>query len=142
MKTTMKTRLGTKAFRLLCMVACLAVALPLLSQAGHPAKGSWSGDWGPTEDHRNRILLLLDWDGNEITGTINPGPNAIEIERAELDPSTWTLTIEAMVPVAGGNIEPYAATGTLENLGSWTNRTFSGTYTHGGDAGTFAVTLN
>ena len=82
----MKTRLGTKAFRLLCMVACLAVALPLLSQAGHPAKGSWSGDWGPTEDHRNRILLLLDWDGNEITGTINPGPNAIEIERAELDP--------------------------------------------------------
>ncbi len=142
MKTRMRTRMETKAFRLFCMVACLAVALPLLSQAGHPAKGSWSGDWGPTEDHRNRILLLLDWDGNEITGTINPGPNAIEIQSAELDPSTWTLTIEAMVPVDGGNLERYVVTGMLENLGSWTNRTYSGAYTHGDDTGTFAVTLN
>jgi hypothetical protein len=129
-------------FRLLSLVACLSVALPLLAQAGHPAKGSWSGDWGPTADHRNRILLLLDWDGNEITGTINPGPNAIPIDSATLDPSTWTLTIRAMVPVRGGAIEPYTATGTLENLGSWTNRTYSGTYTHGGDTGTFKVTLN
>jgi len=132
----------TRAFRLLSLVACMAVALPVLSQAGHPAKGSWSGDWGPTADHRNRILLLLDWDGNEISGTINPGPNAIEIDSAVLDPETWTLTIEAMVPVRGGNVERYRATGTLENLGSWTNRTYSGTYTHGNDTGTFRVVLN
>jgi len=129
-------------FRVLCLVACLAVAIPVFSQAGHPAKGSWSGDWGPTAEHRNRILLLLDWDGNEISGTINPGPNAIEIQSAELDPETWTLTIEAMVPVRGGAVEPYRAVGTLENLGSWTNRTYSGEYTHGGDTGTFSVTLN
>jgi hypothetical protein len=136
--------------RLLCLVACFAIALPVFSQAGHPAKGSWSGDWGPstgrfadqTPPHRNRILLLLDWDGNEITGTINPGPNAIEIQSAELDPSTWTLTIEAMVPVRGGNVELYRATGTLENLGSWTNRMYSGEYTHAEDTGTFSVTLN
>jgi hypothetical protein len=126
--------------RLLCLVACFAVALPVFSQAGHPLKGSWSGDWG-FPGHRNRVLLLLDWDGNEVTGTINPGPNAIEIETAELDPSTWTVTIEAMVPF---NSEPtrYFMEGTVENLGSWTNRTITGTWRHGDTDGDFIVTLN
>jgi len=126
--------------RLLCLVACFAVALPVFSQAGHPLKGSWSGDWG-FPGHRNRVLLLLDWDGNEITGTINPGPNAIEIDKAELDPSTWTVTIEAMVPFQG---EPtrYFMEGTVENLGSWTNRTITGTWRHGDTDGDFIVTLN
>jgi hypothetical protein len=36
----------------------------------------------------------------------------------------------------------YVATGTLENLGSWTNRRYSGTYRHGDERGTFLVTLN
>ena len=131
----------TGTSRLFSLIACLAIAAAALAQAGHPVKGSWSGDWGPTEDHRNRILLLLDWDGNEISGTINPGPNAIAIDRAELDPSTWTLTIEAMVPTRSG-VERYTAVGTLENLGSWTNRTYSGTYSHGDEDGTFRVVLN
>ena len=130
------------AIRVLALSACLGLAVGAFSQAGHPAKGSWSGDWGPTETHRNRVLLLLDWDGNAITGQINPGPNAVDIDRAELDPSTWTLTIEADVPVRGGGTQRYVATGVLENLGSWTNRRYSGTYTHGGESGTFLVTLN
>ena len=126
--------------RLLCLVACFAVALPVFSQAGHPLKGSWSGDWG-FPGHRNRVLLLLDWDGVELTGTINPGPNAIEIDKAELDPSTWTVTIEAMVPFHG-ELTPYFMEGTVENLGSWTNRTITGTWRHGDTDGDFIVTLN
>jgi hypothetical protein len=85
---------------------------------------------------------LLDWDGDAITGQINPGPDAVEIDQAQLDPSTWTLTIEADVPVRGGGTQRYVATGVLENLGSWTNRRYSGTYTHGDENGTFMVTLN
>jgi len=127
--------------RLLCLVACVAVALPLFSQAGHPLKGSWSGDWGPSATHRNRVLLLMDWDGNELTGTINPGPNAIPIDTAELDPSTWTVTIEAMVPYRGAPTL-YSMEGTVENLGSWTNRTITGTWSHGDTNGDFIVTLN
>ena len=45
------------------------------AQFGHPLKGQWSGEWGP-KDKPNRLLLDLDWDGKEITGVINPGPNA------------------------------------------------------------------
>ena len=120
----------------------LAVTLPALSQVGHPVKGSWSGYWGPNESERNRILLLLDWENNEIVGTINPGPNAVAIDEAELDVSTWALTIEADMPVKTGGTARYVATGKLENLGSWINRRYSGTYRHGKESGTFAVTLN
>ena len=127
---------------LLCLALGLAAALPASSQVGHPAKGSWSGYWGPTESDRNRILLVLDWENNEIVGTINPGRNAIDIDRAELDLTTWTLTIEADMPVKAGGTEHYVVTGRLENLGSWINRRYTGTYRHGKENGTFAVTLN
>ena len=130
-----------RAFRSAVLLACLAAA-PLWAQLGHPAKGAWSGYWGPGESGQRRVLLLLEWIDNEITGVINPGRSGAQIERAELDASTWTLTIEADMPVEGGGTARYVATGKIENLGSWTNRRYSGTYTHGDETGTFLVTLN
>ena len=144
MKTTMKTRLGTKAFRPLCMVACLAVALPLLSQAGHPAKGSWSGDWGPTEDHRNRILLLLDWDGNEITGTINPGRNPATVQSVTFDysdPTAWKVTMAAEGKDASGRTVSIRVDGLLENIGAYA-RVLRVTWVQGNEKGDFLVTRN
>jgi hypothetical protein len=118
------------------------IAGPVASQVGHPAKGSWSGYWGPSESDRNRMLLLLDWENREIVGTINPGPKAVKVARAELDVTTWTLTIEADMPLDTGGTARYVATGKLENLGSWVNRKYSGTYEHGKERGTFSMTLN
>jgi hypothetical protein len=131
-----------RTFGPLAVAAALVFALPAASQTGHPAKGSWSGYWGPSDDERRRILLLLDWANNEITGTINPGRNAVQVEQAELDPSTWTLTVEADMPVDNGGTARYVATGKLENLGSWTNRQYSGTYRLGDESGTFLLSLN
>ena len=124
------------------LLVVAAAAGPALSQVGHPVKGSWSGYWGPSQDDRTRMLLVLDWEKNEIVGTINPGPNAVPLDRAELDLSTWTLTIEANMPREGGDTARYVATGKLENLGSWINRRYSGTYRHGNEGGTFTLTLN
>lgn len=124
-----------------CLLACLAAA-PLWAQLGHPAKGAWLGYWGPNDSDQRRILLLLEWADAEISGMINPGRNGVEIDRAELDVSTWTLTIEANMPLADGGTARYVATGKLDNLGSWTNRHYSGTYRHGNETGTFLVTLN
>jgi hypothetical protein len=124
------------------LVVALALADPVLAQVGHPVKGSWLGYWGPSETERKRIFLVLDWENREIVGTINPGPNAVAIDRAAIDYSTWTLTIEADMPVEGGGTARYVATGKLENLGSWVNRRYSGTYRHGDETGTFILTLN
>jgi len=133
-----------KHLRLSLLLAGLLAALPAVSQVGHPAKGSWSGYWGPSDSDQRRMLLLLDWDDNQISGTINPGRNGADIERAVLDASSWMLTIEAEMPAEGGSgrAASFVATGKLENLGSWTNRRFSGTYRLGDETGSFSLTLN
>jgi hypothetical protein len=132
----------SSALRALVAAACLAVTSYGAAQVGHPAKGSWLGFWGPGQTERKRILLLLDWEDREIVGTINPGRNAVPIARADIDYDTWTMTLEAEMPTAEGGAERWVATGRLENLGSWVNRRYSGTYTHGDESGTFLVTLN
>jgi hypothetical protein len=90
------------------------------------------------------MLLRLDWEDNRVSGTINPGRNGTEIDRASLDPSNWTLTIEADMPAPAGSRDPvrFVATGKLENLGSWTNRRYSGTYRLGNESGNFSLSLN
>jgi hypothetical protein len=124
------------------LLTVLAAALPADAQTGHPAKGSWLGYWGPSEADQRRLRLLLDWESRALTGVINPGRNAIAITRAEIDYDTWTMTLEAEMPAADGSTAPWVAVGSLENLGSWRNRRWSGTYTHGDESGAFQLTLN
>ena len=128
--------------KLVLGVLLALAALPASPQVGHPAKGSWLGFWGPSEAERRRILLLLDWEDRQVVGTINPGPSAVEIDRVAIDYATWTMTIEADMPLANGGTARYVATGRLENLGSWVNRRYSGTYRHGDESGTFVLALN
>ena len=65
-----------------------------LAQHGHPLVGTWSGYWGTNAEERNRVLLLLDYDGDTIGGIINPGPNPVPITSATLEASTWTVVLE------------------------------------------------
>lgn len=134
--------MAARGITLWLVTAAIAFSLPAGAQVGHPAKGSWSGYWGTSPDHKTRILLLLDWVDNQLVGTINPGPKAVKIDKANLDVSTWTLTIEANMPTADGKTAHYVATGKLDNLGSWTNRTYTGTYQLGTEHGTFKLALN
>lgn len=122
--------------------ATLLLALPAFAQVGHPAKGSWLGYWGTGNAERHRMLLLLDWENRELVGTINPGRNAVPVKRAEIDYDNWLLTIEADMPLDDGGTAPFVAIGRLENLGSWVNRRYSGTYTHGEESGTFRLVMN
>lgn len=130
-----------RRYRILAAVTALLVAAPLTAQVGHPAKGAWLGYWGTSAEDSNRMLLALDWEDRRIVGTINPGRAGVEISSAEIDYETWTLTIEAEMPTEDGGTAPFVATGQLENLGSWVNRRYSGTYTHGEEQGVFLLTL-
>jgi hypothetical protein len=130
-----------KQIRTAGALVALASILPVAAQVGHPAKGSWLGYWGEDSD-RHRILLVLDWADREIVGTINPGRNSTSVKQATIDYDTWTMTIEADMPVAGGGTAPFVATGKLDNLGSWVNRTYAGTYRLGEESGTFSLKLN
>jgi hypothetical protein len=127
--------------RLASTMAVLLVSAAALAQFGHPLKGTWSGDWGPTKESRTHVLLEFNWDGNVITGTINPGPKAVEMKKAELTPETWMVHIEAEGKDAAGAAVHYVIDGKMENIGAYA-RILSGTWTEGGKKGDFRVVRN
>ena len=127
--------------RVMSALIALLLAAPALAQFGHPLKGTWSGDWGPTKDNRTRILLELHWDGKAITGTINPGPKAVAIKKAELNPDTWGVHIEGEGKGAAGAVVRYVIDGKLENIGAY-QRILSGSWTEGGKKGDFRLVRN
>lgn len=126
---------------LLIVVACLTAAAGALAQYGHPLKGSWSGDWGPNKEQRTRVLLDMQWDGKTITGAINPGPNALPLTKATLDPATWLVHLEAGRKESAGKIGQVVIDATLQNIGS-SRRVLSGTWTEGGRKGDVRLVRN
>jgi len=122
-----------------CLLTCLLAAAPSLAQEAHPLVGSWTGNWGPSEDHRNHVVLVLDWDGNQITGVLNPGPEALPLTSATLDPSTWTVRFEAEATNFRGDGVHYVIEGMVEDLGS-PNRRIVGSWSHESARGDFTVT--
>jgi hypothetical protein len=132
----MRTRLMLAAVVVLALAGATAAA-----QYGHPLKGTWSGDWGTTKEKRSRLLLELHWDGKAITGTINPGPDAVPLQRASVDPSTWSVRFEAEGRGPTGATIRYLVEGKVENLGAY-RRVLSGTWTQGSERGDFRLIRN
>jgi hypothetical protein len=124
----------------LAFLALVAAASTASAQFGHPLKGTWSGDWGPTRDNRTHVTLDLNWDGKTITGSINPGPNAVAL-KTTLDPATWMVHFEGDGKDKGGAAVHYVIDGKLENLGSF-QRVITGTWTQGSMKGDFKVVRN
>ena len=106
-----------RAFHIGCLLASVIVALPALAQEGHPLTGTWSGDWGPSITERNHLTLVMEFDGDGVTGLMNPGPNSIDVDAIALDVANWTVRIEASGQDDGGNAVSIMAEGQLENLG-------------------------
>jgi len=123
------------------LLLALLVAVPASAQFGHPLKGTWSGEWGPSKDKQTHVVLEFNWDGKAITGNINPGPKAVPFQKATLDPDAWTVHIEGEGKGAAGSPVRYVIDGKLENLGSY-QRVMTGTWTQGDAKGTFRVVRN
>lgn len=123
---------------LLGVLVSLAITAVGFSQEGHPLVGVWLGDWGPTATHRNDITIVMAWDGKALTGTVNPGPDAIPLKVASLDSTKWMVHLEADAKDQKGNPVRFVADGKLENIGSY-NRTLTGTWNHGNVKGDFRL---
>ena len=113
------------------------------AQFGHPLKGQWSGQWGPS-DNPKRLLLDLQWDGKEITGVVNPGEEAAAVKSVTFDysnPSAWKVKLTAEGKDKSGKPVAISVDGTLENIGAY-NKLFRGTWVEGGQKGDFTLTRN
>jgi hypothetical protein len=117
------------------------MALPARAQEGHPLTGTWSGDWGPNAKDRTHLTLVMEWDGKTVTGTLNPGPDAVSLDRIALDVTNWTVHLEADAKDASGKPARIIADGRLGDIGSW-HRTLSGSWTQGAVTGEFRLTRN
>ena len=116
------------------LLICLALAVLGFAQQGHPLTGTWSGDWGASPTQRTQMTFVVNWDGKNVTGIINPGPDAIPISSVYVDVTNWTIRIEA--DAKGTHI---SAEGRLEDIGSY-HRTIKGTWHQGTVAGDFRLT--
>lgn len=127
-----------RAFLLVCALVFLGLVIPAFAQEGHPLKGTWLGDWGPNKSDRNQVTIVMDWDGKQITGQINPGPGSIALKNATLDPNGWTVHFEADAKNAAGQPVHYVVDGKIENLGLY-NRVIVGSWGHDNMKGDFRI---
>jgi len=108
------------------------LALTLSAQQGHPLTGTWTGDWG-TATKRTPVTFVMNWNGQKVTGLINPGPDSIPLSNVYLDVTNWTVRIEAQ------GKEPISAEGRLDDIGGY-HRTIKGTWHQGSTTGDFRLT--
>lgn len=121
------------------VIPAVLLALALIgfggAQEGHPLTGTWVGDWGPDLNDQEHLTVILSWDGERISGLINPGPNSVTLDEVSLDVTDWTVRLRAR---SGTEMEIFAE-GRLEDIESW-HRTIRGTWRQGGREGAFLLT--
>ena len=112
---------------LLILLACGAAA-----QEGFPLDGTWRGETVAKDGSHRTIVLVMQWDGKQISGTMNPGPGSTDFTGGKLDPNGWKFTA-SFKDSKGANVR---FEGTISNLGKY-NRALTGKWTEG--ASTFDI---
>ena len=99
-----------------------------------PLTGTWKGDWGPSASHRNQVILELKSDGTALTGTVNPGPDAVPLTKGSFNKDTGMVTMEADAKGHDGKAVHYTIEGKVEGT------SMSGSWNHDDKKGDFKIT--
>ena len=133
------------AFSLVALSACSSEETPVTgagdstiansNAAADPLTGTWTGNWGPTQDQRNPVTVALKWDGTNLSGTVNPGPEAVAITKGSFAPDTGMVMLEAFGNSTGnGKMIHYTVEGKL------VEGTITGTWIDDDKKGDFKIT--
>ena len=113
-----------------CLLTCAAAVYAQRQSAADPLTGTWTGDWGPTPTHRNAVTVQLKWDGKVLAGTVNPGPNAVKLQKTSYNASAGSVHMEADAGAMGKRIH-YVIEGKIENglmFGTWNHEDKKGDF--------------
>jgi hypothetical protein len=123
----------------MAMVLGIAFTVAAAAQEGHPLVGSWHGDRGATAKARTDVTLIMDYDGTQISGVVNPGFENLRLQNAKLVPQGWMVHFELEAKDAAGKPVHCNVDGTIDRLGS-DQRTLAGTWVCGTAKETFKLT--
>ena len=127
----------TFAFCLLNFAFLLASATA--AQEGHPLVGSWHGERWADPKNRTDVTLVMDWDGTQLTGVVNPGFESMKLQNAKLVPKDWSLHFEIESKDRSGKVVRCSIDGKIDRLGS-DQRTLAGTWICAGVKQQFTLT--
>jgi len=125
-----------RTLSVICLLACLAVAIPMLAQqrsGADPVTGTWSGDWGPNQADRNQVTVDLKLEGTAVTGVVKTTNRPeVPLSKGTFDATARTVKMEAEAknPRSGANVK-YIIEGKLEGntlTGSWNHDTTKGDF--------------
>lgn len=112
-----------RVFACLLLVASSAA----IAQEGFPLDGTWRGERKVDGGSAASVVFVIQWDGQQVTGVVNPGPRSLTIKEGRLDPEGWKVSLVA----EGAKGQKATFEGTLEEIGSY-HRFVNGTWTEGG----------
>jgi hypothetical protein len=116
----------------------LSFAVPNFAQQGHPLTGTWNGDYGPSPTQRTQVTIVMTWDGHEVKGVINPGPDS-STAVVFVDVTNWTVRFESDMKDQSGKAVHISVEGKMDDIGNY-HRTIAGTWRQGTANGTFKLT--
>lgn len=118
------------------LVVCFLLAASAFARqsSSDPLSGTWVGDWGPSAADRNQVTVELKWDGKALSGTVNPGPNAVALQKATFDSKTTAVHFEADAKGRSGNVIHYTIDGKVDKA------TMTGSWSHDERKGDFKIT--
>jgi hypothetical protein len=123
----MKSRFASAVFFLL-------VCCGVLAQEGHPYEGTWRGTIG-TGDAARAVVMIIDYDGEQLNGMIDPGRNSYRFENATHDAPNWKIDVTTQNRAG----ETIAFSAVMHEIGA-VNRYMEGTWTQGGQEQAFRIT--
>jgi len=128
-----------KTFAFCIVNLAVLLGCSLAAQEGHPLVGSWHGDRGTDPKNRTDVTLVMDWDGTQITGVVNPGFEGMPLQNAKLVPKDWSLHFDIESKDRSGNVVRCSVDGKIDRLGS-DQRTLTGTWMCGAAKQDFKLT--
>ena len=142
----------SKVARAVCLLAVIALAAPVFAQYGYPLKGTFLGDWWIQKGKETHMAIEFTYDGDKdlVSGTLNPGPDGVALQKLKVTTppidkvseamKPWQVHFEADAKDDSGKMVHYVFEGNLSNIGAF-NKHLDGTMTAGGQKGEFKMLM-